>query len=83
MPESAEEPADISGRLVYSVEEAASLLGISRTFVFQLIAAGEIDSFKIGPRRKIPRDAVHGYLKRLRMEQSPSARQQLPGPEVR
>lgn len=58
------------GRLLYSVEEAADLLGIGRTFMFQLVATGEIDSFKIGKRRKIPRDALDAYIERLRSEQA-------------
>ena len=57
--------------LVYSVEEAADLLGMGRTFVFRLLATGEIESFKIGNRRKIPHDALDGYIKRLRREQAP------------
>jgi excisionase family DNA binding protein len=58
------------GRLLYSVEEAADLLGIGRTYMFHLVATGEIDSFKIGKRRKIPRDALDGYIERLRSEQA-------------
>jgi excisionase family DNA binding protein len=58
------------GRLLYSVEEAADLLGIGRTFMFRLLATGEIDSFKIGKRRKVPRDALDGYIERLRSEQA-------------
>lgn len=57
------------GRLLYSVDEAAELLGIGRTFMFHLVATGEIDSFKIGKRRKIPRDALDTYIDRLRSEQ--------------
>lgn len=58
-------------RLVYSVEEAADILGIGRTFMFQLVTTGQIDSFKIGSRRKIHRDAIDRYLDHLRVEQSP------------
>ena len=58
-----------AGRLLYSVDEAAELLGIGRTFMFHLVATGEIDSFKIGKRRKIPRDALDSYIQRLRSEQ--------------
>jgi hypothetical protein len=35
-----------------------------------LLATGEIDSFKIGKRRKVPRDALDGYIERLRAEQA-------------
>ncbi len=73
----AEMPASAARRLVYSVEEAADLLGIGRTFMFHLVATGEIDSFKIGKRRKIPRDAIDGYIERLRSEQAAIAA--LPG----
>jgi len=55
---------------LFSVEEAADLLGIGRTFMFQLVATGEIDSFKIGKRRKISRDAVEDYIERLRSQQA-------------
>jgi excisionase family DNA binding protein len=60
----------VPSRLLYSVEEAADLLGIGRTFMFHLLATGEIDSFKIGKRRKVPRDALDGYIERLRSEQA-------------
>jgi excisionase family DNA binding protein len=60
----------VNGRLLYSVEEAADLLGIGRTFMFHLVATGEIDSFKIGKRRKIPRDALDSFIERLRSEQA-------------
>lgn len=56
--------------LVYSVEQAADLLGVGRTFMFRLLATGEIESFKIGKRRKIARDALHAYIDRLRQEQA-------------
>ena len=70
MTQHAERPLNATSRLLYSVEEAADLLGIGRTFMFHLLATGEIDSFKIGKRRKIPRDALDGYIERLRSEQA-------------
>ena len=69
MPVPAEAPASPPGRLLYSVEEAAELLGIGRTFMFHLVATGEIASLKIGTRRRIPRDAIDAYIERLRAEQ--------------
>ena len=70
MTERAERPTSGPDRLLYSVAEAADLLGIGRTFMFQLVATGEIDSFKIGNRRKIHRDELDGYIERLRSEQA-------------
>jgi excisionase family DNA binding protein len=63
------------GQLLYSVEEAAGLLGIGRTFMFHLLATGEVDSLKIGRRRKIPRDAIDGYIERLRAHQGTTAKE--------
>ena len=57
-----DQPADRPARMLYSAEEAAELLGIGRTFLFQLLATGEIDSVKIGRRRKITRDALDRYI---------------------
>jgi excisionase family DNA binding protein len=56
--------------VLYSVEEAAGLLGIGRTFMFRLIGTGQIQSLKIGKRRKIPSDALRDYITRLLHEQS-------------
>lgn len=67
-------PASDPGRVSYSVEEAADLIGIGRTVMFQLVIAGEIDSFKIGRRRLIPWDAIDSYIARLRAQQ-PAKRQ--------
>jgi len=53
-------------RLLYSVTEAASLLGVGRTYMFRLIATGEIESIKVGKLRKIPRDALGQYIDRQR-----------------
>lgn len=72
-------PAKGRGRLLYSVEEAAQLLGIGRTFMFQLVATGEVDSLKIGNRRKIHRDALDSYIARLRAEQTSAEDAGCPG----
>lgn len=52
--------------LLYSPQEAAGLLGIGRSQMFELIASGEVESVKIGRRRKIPREALTTYVERLR-----------------
>jgi excisionase family DNA binding protein len=45
-----------------------------RTFMFQLVATGEIDSFKVGKHRKIPNGALDTYIERLREEQAAAPR---------
>jgi len=57
-------------RRLYSALEAASLLGIGRTYMFHLIATGQIESVKIGNLRKVPSDALEEYIDRLRSEQA-------------
>ena len=73
MTEHAASPLGGPGQLLYSVEEAADLLGIGRTFMFRLLATGEVDSLKVGRLRKIPPDALDAYIKRLRATQSHDA----------
>ena len=49
-------------RRVFSVVEAAAVLGISRSKLYQFIAAGEIRTIHIGRLRKIPVAAVDEFL---------------------
>lgn len=57
--------------LIYSREESAAQLGgMSLRQLDELIARGEIESIKIGRLRKIPREALTAYIKRLRGEQA-------------
>lgn len=50
-------------RLTYSVDEAAELLGISRTLAYDAIRKGEIPHIKIGKRILIPRVGVDELLR--------------------
>lgn len=52
-------------RKLYRVEEAAQLLGVGRTRVFDLIKLGELRSVKIGGSRRIPAAALDEYVERL------------------
>ena len=54
--------------LLHPVEEAAQLLGIGRSQMFELIARGDVESVKIGRLRRIPADALTTYVERLRAE---------------
>ena len=47
-----------SKRLVYSVSEAAELLGISRAFAYELVARGELPVIRLGRRRLVPKVAL-------------------------
>jgi excisionase family DNA binding protein len=57
--------ADHGDRLLYRVGEAASVLAMGTSRVYDLIMSGELDSVKIGGSRRITRDALVQYVTRL------------------
>jgi excisionase family DNA binding protein len=52
-------------RLAYPVNEAAELLGVSRSQLYELFSTGEVASLKIGTRRLVRHEALVDYLDRL------------------
>jgi excisionase family DNA binding protein len=54
-----------SGRALLTVEEAARRLSVGRTTMYALIGAGAIKSVKVGRLRRVPADALTGYVARL------------------
>jgi len=52
--------------LVLTIEEAAERLCIGRTLMYSLVKAGAVESVCIGRLRRIPLDALEGFLRRLR-----------------
>jgi excisionase family DNA binding protein len=63
-----------SDTLLCSTEEAAQLLGIGRSQLFELLARDEVESVKIGRRRLVPRDALTAYVQQLRDRAAASSR---------
>lgn len=51
-------------KLAYSIPEAAGAIGISKTTVWRLIAAGDLKTFKIGCRTLIRADALQALIDR-------------------
>lgn len=49
-------------RRVFSVVEAAAILGIGRSKLYEFISSGEIRSIRIGRLRKIPIAAIDEFL---------------------
>ena len=49
-------------RLTLTVEEAAGLLGISRTLAYELVTRGELPSLRLGRRLVVPRRALEALL---------------------
>ncbi len=52
-------------KLLLSVEEAADLLGVSRTTVYDLLRTRTLGSVRIGRCRRISLDALQEYVERL------------------
>jgi excisionase family DNA binding protein len=47
---------------VFTVEEAAQLLGISRSFAYEAVEHGDIPSMRIGRRILVPKAALRRFL---------------------
>lgn len=52
-------------RLSVGVEEAAELLGLGRSSVFNLMKDGQLRSIKVGKRRLIAMSELEAFLSRL------------------
>jgi excisionase family DNA binding protein len=53
-------------RLLLTVVEAARRLGIGRSFMYELIAAGQIETIHIGRLCKVSVDALAAFVERQR-----------------
>jgi excisionase family DNA binding protein len=49
-------------KLLYDVREAAQLLSISRTKVYELMASGQLVSVRIGRSRRIPAEELRRFV---------------------
>ncbi|NUV60648.1 excisionase family DNA-binding protein [Streptomyces sp. CAI-85] len=57
-------------QILLSPERAADRMDLGRSKIFELMAAGELESVLIGRSRRIPLDALRAYVERLRADQS-------------
>lgn len=55
----------MAAHLLLNLDQAAAELGIRRTKLFELLAAGDIKGVSIGRRRLIPRSELEAYVNRL------------------
>jgi len=53
-------------KLLLKPEEAAELVSIGRSKVYELIGTGELASVRIGTSRRIPADALVEFVRELR-----------------
>lgn len=63
-----EEQVDTRPRLVLllSVEEAGKALGVSRSTVNELIGSGDLEVVHVRRSVRVPVDALHNFVRRLR-----------------
>ena len=52
-------------RMLLTVEEAATALGVGRSLMYELIATGAIDTVRVGRLRRIRPDALQSYVDSL------------------
>lgn len=57
--------ANCGEKLLYKVEEVAQMLAIGRSKMWEIVLRGDIDSVKLDGSRRITREAVHAYVRRL------------------
>jgi excisionase family DNA binding protein len=53
-------------KLLLTPTEAATALGIGRSKVYELMQTGQLQSVHIGACRRVPADAIHSFLRKLR-----------------
>jgi len=58
----------VTEAILLTTEEAAELLNIGRSKVFDLIRNGELGSIKIGRLRRVPLASIHEFTARLMEE---------------
>ena len=56
--------------LLLTVNQAAELLGMGRSTIYELIDSGELKSVKRGASRRVPLKAVHDYIEHLLSQQN-------------
>jgi excisionase family DNA binding protein len=61
VPPTVSAPAD-NQPLLYPVEDAAKLLSIGESLLWELVSSGEVESLKIGRNRRISLAALQAYI---------------------
>ena len=53
---------ELAGRLLVRPEEGAEILGLPRTRIYALMAAGQLRSVKVGRSRRIPMQEIERFV---------------------
>jgi len=54
--------------LALGIDEAARVIGVARSMMYEIVARGEIESFKLGRRRLILVKNLDAYINRIAKE---------------
>lgn len=54
--------------LAVGIDDAARSIGVARSAMYEIVARGEIDSFKLGRRRMILMKTLETYIARMAKE---------------
>ncbi len=65
-------------KLMYTVSEACSLLGICRTAIYAAVNSGEVPSMRIGRRLLVPKAAFHEKFGSLTPTKEKPMQKQIP-----
>ena len=65
----------VMDQLIFKIEEAAKVLGTSRSTVYRLMTSGQLVSIKVGRSRRVTRQALERFVKAM----DDRARQDLAG----
>jgi excisionase family DNA binding protein len=57
--------------VLLTVTQAAAVLNVSRSLLYEILRCGELESIRIGVCRRIPRDALDDWVARQRAAQAP------------
>lgn len=60
----------MNDKILLTVPEAAERLGLGRTFVYELVMHGKLESLKLGKARRIPTVALEDFVTREREQQA-------------
>jgi len=54
--------------LAIGIDDAARVIGVARSMLYEIVARGEIESFKLGRRRLILVKTLDAYINRIAKE---------------
>ncbi|QIG16449.1 helix-turn-helix domain-containing protein [Pseudomonas monteilii] len=54
--------------LAIGIDDAARAIGVSRSVIYEVVARGELPSFKLGRRRMILAKELETYINRVAVE---------------